>query len=61
MMKTTENRNRDDAVAFANPVAAQDRRDVRAVGNARPQARVWTPAIVMRDPLSEDASEMTLV
>jgi hypothetical protein len=47
MMKTAENRSGDDAVAFANPVAAQDRLDVRAVGNARPQARVWTPAIVM--------------
>ena len=61
MMKTAENRSGDDAVAFANPVAAHDRLDVRAVGNARPQARVWTPAIVMRDPLPEDASEMTLV
>ena len=33
----------------------------RRIGNAWPQARVWTPAIVVRDPLLEDASEVTLI
>jgi hypothetical protein len=60
-MKTAENRRGDDAVALANPMARQHRRDVRAIGNARAQARVWTPAIVMRDPLPKDAAEVRLV
>ena len=60
-MKTAENRRGDDAVAVANPMASQHRRDVRAIGNARAQARVWTPAIVMRDPLPKDAAEVRLV
>jgi hypothetical protein len=61
VMKTAENRSGDDTVALATPMAAQHRRDVGAVGNARPKARVWTPAIEMRDPLPEDLAEVTLV
>jgi len=60
-MKTAENRSGDDTVALPNPMAARHRRGVRAIGNARPQARVWAPAIVMRDPFSEGAAEVTLV
>jgi hypothetical protein len=56
MMKTAANRSGHDTVALANPVAAQHRRDARAIRNTRPQARVWTPAIVMRHPLPKDAS-----
>lgn len=59
-MKTAENRSGDDAVAVANPMVAPHRREVRAIGNTRSQARVWTPAIVS-DPLPKDAAQMTLV
>jgi hypothetical protein len=60
-MKTAENRSGHDAVALAKPMAAQHRRAVRAIRNARSKARVWTPTIVMRDPLPKDAAEVTLV
>jgi len=61
MMKTAQNRNGGDAVALANPMATRHRHGVWALRNARSQARMWTPAIVMRDPLSENLSKVTLV
>jgi hypothetical protein len=60
-MKTAENRNGDDTVAPANLVAARQGRNVGTIRNARSEARVWTPAIVVPDPLSEDSSKVTLV
>jgi hypothetical protein len=60
-MKTAENRSGDDTVALANLVAAQQRRSVTTIGNARAQTRVWTSAIVVRDPVSDDPSKVTLV
>ena len=48
-------------MALTNPMTGRRRRDVRAIGHARPQARVWAPAIVMRDPFSEGAAEVNLV
>ena len=39
MMKTAENRSGDDAISFANPVAAQDRLDVITV------VANWTAAL----------------
>ena len=47
-MKATKNRRGDDAVAFANPMTADHRCDLRAIRNARTQARVWTPTIAAR-------------
>ena len=61
VMKTAENRIGDDAVALANPMVAQHGRDVRAVGNTRSQARVWTPAIVVSDPLPKHTSHVALI
>ena len=60
-MKTAENRSGDDAVALANPMAAQTPARCRAIRNARSQARVRTPAIVVRDPLPKDSAEVPLV
>ena len=56
VMKTAKNRSGYDTVALANPMAPQHRREVRTIRNPRFQARVWTPAIGMRDPLPEDAA-----
>jgi hypothetical protein len=60
-MKTAENRRGDDTVALANLVAAQQGHNGRTIRNARSEARVWTPAIVVPDPFSEDSSKVTLV
>jgi len=61
VMKTAKNRSSDDTVVFTNPVAGQRRRDVKAIGNARSQARMWTPAIVMRHSFAEGAAKVNLV
>jgi hypothetical protein len=49
VMKATKNRIGDDAVALANPMAGHRRRAVTTIGNARPQARVRSAAIVQLD------------
>jgi hypothetical protein len=61
VMKAGENRLRDDMVAVTNPMAARRHRNVVTFWNTWSQARVWTPSIVMRDPLPEDASEVPVV
>ena len=60
-MKTAENRRGDDAVAVANPMARRHRREVGRIRNTGPEARVWTPTIVVRDPVPKDAAKVTLV
>lgn len=60
-MKTAENRLRDDPVAVANPMARRHRRENRRIRNAGAKTRVLTPAIVVRDPLPKDASQVILV
>jgi hypothetical protein len=45
-------------VALANPMATQHWRDVKAIGNAWSEARVWAPVIVMPDRFAEDAAEL---
>jgi hypothetical protein len=57
-MKTTQDWLGDDAMTVRNPRLLQYRRDRRAVGNARPEARVRTPAIVVSHPLEEHAPRM---
>lgn len=61
MMKTPENRLGDDLVAVTNPMAGQLRRKIGSIRNAGTKACVRMPPIVMRDPLLEDASEVSLV
>src|SRR6185295_2804064 len=61
VVKSTEDRLRGNAVTVRNPARLQYWRASGTVGNARPEARVWTPAVVMRDPLQEDGSEVILV
>jgi len=61
MMQTAENRRDTDAVAVANPMAGRHRSAVWRVGNARPQARVRTSAIVVGDRSPEDLAEVNLV
>ena len=58
-MKTAEDRRGDDAVAVANAMAGRHRREVGGIRNAGSEARVRTPAIVVRDPFHEDSAEMT--
>jgi hypothetical protein len=60
-MKTAENRRGDDAVAVANPMARRHRREVGRIRNTGPEARVWTPTIVVRDPVPENSANVTLV
>jgi len=50
VVKSTEDRLRGNAVTVRNPARLQYWRARGTVGNARPEARVWTPAVVMRDP-----------
>ena len=59
-MKAAENRRGDDAVAVANAMARRHHREVGTIRNPWSEARVRTPAIVVRDPLREDSAEMTL-
>ena len=61
VMQIAKNRLGDDFVTVANAMAGQQRRNIRGMRNAGAETRVRTPAIVMRDPLLKDASEMTLV
>ena len=60
-MKATEYRLRDDAMMVRDPMPWRHRSHRSAVGNARPEARVGTPAIAMRHPLPQDGSEVRLV
>ena len=60
-MKTAENRLGDNAVAVANGMAGPHGRDVGGIRNAGAEARVRTPAVVVRDPLPEDSAEVALV
>ena len=46
-------------MAVTNPMTVQSRCDSRAIGNARSETRVGTPAIVVRDPVRKNAAEMT--
>ena len=59
-MKTAENRRGDDAVAVANPMTRRHRREVGRIRNAGSEARVGTPAIVVRDPLSHDRATIMI-
>jgi len=61
VMKTAENRRGDDAVAVANPMARRHRRAVGRIRNTGPEARVWTPAIVVRDPVPENSAKVPFV
>ena len=63
VMKAAENWFRDHATAAGNPMAARRRCDSieRRIGNARSETRVRTSVIVVRDPLAEYASQVTLV
>ena len=60
-MKAAENRRGDDAVAVANPMGRRHRCEVGRIRNTGPEARVWTPTIVVRDPVPKDAAKVTLV
>src|SRR5262249_62245249 len=60
MMKTAENGFGDDPMTVANPMAGRYRPQVGSIRNAGAKARVWTPAIVMHDPLLKDASQVVL-
>ena len=60
VMEAAENRFGDDFVTVAKAMAGQHRRNVRGIRNAGAKTHVRTPAIVMRDPLLKNASEMTL-
>src|SRR6185295_18965304 len=53
VMKTAENRRGDDALAVANAVAGLHRREGGDIRNAGAEARVRTPAVVLRDALPE--------
>jgi hypothetical protein len=59
VMKSTDNRLHAHAIAVANPMAARRRCEwvYRRIGNARPETRVRTSVIVVRDPLVEHASQ----
>src|SRR5262245_54689680 len=60
-MKAAQNRRGDDAVAVANAMPGLHWREVRGVRNAGSEAAVRTSAIVMRDPLPQNAAEVILV
>ncbi len=60
-MKTTENRRGDDAMTVANPMAGRQHREVGCIRNTGSEARVGTPAIVVRDPVPKDSAKVTLV
>jgi len=60
-MKTAENRRGDDAVAVTNAMASLHWREVRGIWNAGSKACVRTPAIVMRDPLPQNAAQVIFV
>jgi hypothetical protein len=58
-MKTAENRQGDDTLAVANPMAGRHRREVGGIRNAGSKARVRTPAIVVRSPSTPFAKAVT--
>ena len=60
MTASSENRTRNGLVAGANPMAGQLRRKIGGIRNGGAKARVRTIPIVMRNPLLEDASEVSL-
>jgi len=59
-MKAAGNRFGDEFVTVANAMTGRHRRNVRGIPNAGAKTRARTPAIVMRDPLLENASEIAL-
>jgi len=61
VMKATEDRHGDDAVAIANPMAGRHWRKISGIRHAGSEARVRTPAIVVRGPLPKDSAKVTLV
>jgi hypothetical protein len=61
VMKAAENRDGDYEVTVTNPMIVQHGSDVGPLGMPGPRTRVGTPAIVVRDPLAKDVSEVTLV
>ena len=60
MMKAAEDRRRRHTTATWKAMTActADRIVRRTIGNARPQARVWPPPIVMRDPLQKNGAKI---
>ena len=58
---TAENRCGDDAVAVANTMAGWHRDEVGSIRNAGAEAGVMTPAIVMHDPLPQNAAQVIFV
>lgn len=61
LVKAAKDRRGDDAVAVANAMAGRHRREVGGIRNTRSEARVRTPALVVRDPLPENSAEVALV
>jgi len=61
VVKAAENWRGNDTIAVGNSMTVQHPSGSEAVENARPKTRVRTPAIVMRDPRIENASQVVLV
>ena len=61
MRKAAEHRLRDDAVTVRNAMPLPHRNGSSAGGKTGPEARVRTPAIVMRHPLPKDGAEVIFV
>src|SRR5215468_4113811 len=54
VMEAAEDRRRDDALTVRNSALRRHGGESSAVGNARSEARVRTPAVVMGRPLAKD-------
>jgi len=62
VVQPAEHRFGDDTVAVADPMAAARWREPIGgrIGDARPQARVWTPSIVVTHPLRQHFPHVAL-